>query len=830
MTVDTSLFVVSPTFQDYIVDKDTGAPLAAGVVTMYQDDSRLTLKNWYYQTGIPGAYTYVALPNPLTLSSVGTISVAGQDVIPYFYPYDESPDAPAQSVQLYYVTVVSSDNVAQFTREGFPYLNLDQGGGAATDQLLDNLLPNGQFAAHQNGPNADGLVENKLSIIAPGGIKGWQYLQVASGDATDEDFITFDYLSQEPSGLGGNPRWATRIKCTSPGNSTEKALGVTFPNVNHFESDSLVYTFGFAASSNSGAPLNVTFALLKNFGTGGSTQQIIPVESFTIPSGEYLQQFVSFTFGSNETFTVGPDNDDEISLLISFPVSSTFNVSLTNFILVPGQVALSSYPDRPDNYVFAPGVVGSGYRVDPTGMDLYLPLMMTPAGISPDDTCIGKPYMSFKAPNDIELLCDGSSYQRTAYSSVGIPYQRLFNIFWEGGSHGGLPLFGTGLNFVSAYSTTAGSASVFTVTQNDAAGSVQSPPADSVAAATGWTFSTARTTDTTGIYNFTAFRNGLNSIYIRGITPNETNIAALSNANAGTSGFTVTPIVPRNETSAPGSSPLTTAPAGPVGVNQEFQVSNILGGSSLIVGSGMAGIYWTFTTPDYQSDGMGAGGITVYYVVNGEIAPSTDADLFVPVNILSADTNDDVAYKTIAALHGGYLSNITPLSGTATPNSSYWTLEANNVNYYVWQNKDDTGVDPKVPGYTGIEVDYAGTATNLQVVQANLLAVNSFIFAVPNASGLFPRVIDTTGVFDYDAATRAGLGNAAIWGAIAGTVQAGQVGPHSHPVPQYSGGGSTLHIENVTTDNTFSTYDYVQFNSGQETRGINLGVYLVMRY
>ena len=34
--------------QDFLIDK-TGVPMAGGTVTLYQDNSRTTLKNWYYQ-------------------------------------------------------------------------------------------------------------------------------------------------------------------------------------------------------------------------------------------------------------------------------------------------------------------------------------------------------------------------------------------------------------------------------------------------------------------------------------------------------------------------------------------------------------------------------------------------------------------------------------------------------------------------------------------------------------------------------------------------------------------------------------------------------------
>ena len=91
MTINTDLLIAAPMLQDYLVDKDTGFPLANGQVSLYIDNQRSFFKNWYYQTGAPGAYTWIPLDNPLNLSSVGTIQDPnGNDVIPFYYPFDET--------------------------------------------------------------------------------------------------------------------------------------------------------------------------------------------------------------------------------------------------------------------------------------------------------------------------------------------------------------------------------------------------------------------------------------------------------------------------------------------------------------------------------------------------------------------------------------------------------------------------------------------------------------------------------------------------------------------------------------------------------------------
>jgi len=82
--------------------------MSGGIVTCYRDNSKTTLKNWYYQSSnfadASGNYTFSALPNPLTLSAAGTIcDINGVDTIPFFYPYDENDQTQSQP---YYITIV----------------------------------------------------------------------------------------------------------------------------------------------------------------------------------------------------------------------------------------------------------------------------------------------------------------------------------------------------------------------------------------------------------------------------------------------------------------------------------------------------------------------------------------------------------------------------------------------------------------------------------------------------------------------------------------------------------------------------------------------------
>ena len=125
----------------YFVDKSTGAPLAGGIVSFWEDDSRATPKPVYELTGAPPNYTFTPLPNPLILSSTGTfVDSLGNNISVYYFPYDSvQPDA---AVQLYYITVTNSLGTQQFTRQAWPSNVTQQ---QPVVQGISNLITNPQF-------------------------------------------------------------------------------------------------------------------------------------------------------------------------------------------------------------------------------------------------------------------------------------------------------------------------------------------------------------------------------------------------------------------------------------------------------------------------------------------------------------------------------------------------------------------------------------------------------------------------------------------------------------------------------------------------------------
>ena len=137
-----SMYITATDLNQYLVDKASGQPLAGGIISFYEDSSRTTPKPVYELTGSPPNYTYTALPNSLTLSSVGTIvDAGGNQVALYYYPYDANGD-----IQLYYIVVTDANGNPQFTREAWPNITAEDDPSINQNNVIINQLSNPQFA------------------------------------------------------------------------------------------------------------------------------------------------------------------------------------------------------------------------------------------------------------------------------------------------------------------------------------------------------------------------------------------------------------------------------------------------------------------------------------------------------------------------------------------------------------------------------------------------------------------------------------------------------------------------------------------------------------
>jgi hypothetical protein len=206
-------FIQVPPLQDYFVDKDTGFPLSAGIVTFYEDNDHTVLKPVYQLTVTPSnTYVYNPLTNPLQLSSVGTfMDENGNDIVPYFFPFDGTPTATNNNVDLYFITVFSSAGVMQFTRDAWPNF-FGTGMNGANLATTENLLSNPQFS-----------VVNFSTITPPSGVVfNVSGANLVTNIAPDWDLVTSGTgtvtVKQIPStivGLPSNAPYLLDINSTS---------------------------------------------------------------------------------------------------------------------------------------------------------------------------------------------------------------------------------------------------------------------------------------------------------------------------------------------------------------------------------------------------------------------------------------------------------------------------------------------------------------------------------------------------------------------------------------------------------------------------------------
>jgi hypothetical protein len=329
MAINTELLIAAPMLQDYFVDKTTGTPLAAGIVTCYQDNSRTTLKNWYYQTGSPGSYTYTQLPNPLTLSAVGTISDAnGVDTIPFFYPYDENDDS---TVQTYYITVDSSTGTRQFTRQNFPFVSQE----AVNNNVptLDNVITNNVFYHNIGSLNLTNVTN---TVLAPSQHDGYmasnlndiRFVKSVNG-ATDTVTFTSFGLNNDPLVDDITPEYYLNLQCsaTQAGETRKSVLIPISFHIKTLESVNATVTIqgqNVAGSTSSTITLNI----YQFTGTGALSPSVTTVVDTIQLTNSWQKYSKNFTFPSSQGLTLSSAGDDAFFLEIGYPLSSTFDINI----------------------------------------------------------------------------------------------------------------------------------------------------------------------------------------------------------------------------------------------------------------------------------------------------------------------------------------------------------------------------------------------------------------------------------------------------------------------------------------------------------------------
>lgn len=379
MAIDISKLVSAAMMQDFIISK-SAVPLAAGVITMYDDSNQTVLKNWYYQTGVFGNYSYVALPNPMTLSAAGTMQdVNGNDIIPFYYPWSETDSSVAQS---YFVTVYDANGQLQFTRSNFPFVASGGSGPSTVIPSYENYIINNRFWRNLN-TIAAGTLGNAWTTqynntgtvyyqnLCPGQHDGFSmpeinYVKNVNGSCTEQ--ITFKTFPQQQTPLIINdvqPEFYINHNCTA--DTSGASLKVyQFPISLHLATLTCQnFTFTIQGQLGGG---NATIGVYVYMfcGTGVASPAPFFVGNVTFNS-TWTKTSLSYTFPADLGFTLGSSgtggNDDAYYIQIAMPTASTggaicnLNFAIPSLYLSPqAQVPTNSFAtyDQIDSVVAAP--------------------------------------------------------------------------------------------------------------------------------------------------------------------------------------------------------------------------------------------------------------------------------------------------------------------------------------------------------------------------------------------------------------------------------------------------------------------------------------------
>jgi hypothetical protein len=791
-----SRYVIAPSLQEYFVDKDSGLPMSGGQVFFYHDTARSILKDVYELSGSPPNYTYTVLPNPVTLSAVGTFQDAsGNDIIPYYFPFVSLTD---DTVDLYYIEVYNSDGVLQFTREGWPNVS---GSGSSTGQDITNFVPNGQFLLHDNIPasSSNSFVVNQVSqditTIAQG---GWTFERGPSSTATD--FITFPRYGSAITSPTGNPRYACQIQTTIEGSDTRKDLCLTFPDVNKFASNTEYYNFYFEGQSQTGSAINnVQIIVRKFFGTGGSpsaTTETV-VTSISLAAGSITKYNTPILFGTNENKSIGTNNDDYVQIVLRFPPTGIQTALVTDFCLTFNLGKLSEFPTQTNAEQLDESTAGWFPTPDPNGFDLYLPAVLTPSGLTFSDADIGKIYAAMYETLPIgELDCDGSQYLTENYSMDKIPYARLQAKWFDSTNLNNY--FGNGSDYMTANFTN------LSLTSTSFRLNITSPGAGTIADVnTGFTFTPITTGVQTGE---TAYTEG-------GITVIDNVIGLRTPATGGTSGFAVTTL--RNSTL--NYYTFSVVPSTPV----------------------TAGTYFTFVSS--------LGSFYVWFTVDGAGSDPAPGGTGIKVAILSTYVVNEVARCIKDAMNGFQSSSVFPVIGSSVVPGSYFTVtipSPSSKTFYVWYTKDGMGTDPQptMRQSLKVKVNILSTDSIVNVVTKSISAINMKYFATPDLRGQFLRGWDAGAGVDLDSALRFTQNNSFLTNQL-GSFELDQFFSHLHASGTLSGTvqttdtGSTPSSAHVAAilfapDSTqpVTITGSTALTGGAETAPVNCAVRWIVKY
>lgn len=308
-----SLYMISPSLQEYFVDKTTGEALSSGSISFYKDNDRAVLKEVFTLTGGVDAYVYTPIINPVLLSGVGTPTDGfNNDIVIYLYPYDSNGN-----VELYYVVVKDADGITQFTRQAWP--NLVE--GTSTETFAYNYARNWSFYSWSNATS---------------------YENIKNGSATDTDFVVDDwaysqndtaqiinitqgiYTTGDNSVPTNSPYYLIYENTLAASGGTYNYFYQTYESVETLQGQEVAVEIWLRRPTPSISG-DIVVSLTQHFGTGGTPSDDVTTTVLTVglsPSSSSWQRFTgSVLLPSTSGKSRGTNGDDNLILNINMPLN-----------------------------------------------------------------------------------------------------------------------------------------------------------------------------------------------------------------------------------------------------------------------------------------------------------------------------------------------------------------------------------------------------------------------------------------------------------------------------------------------------------------------------
>ena len=321
--IPSDLYISFEGIQTYFVNKDDGAPLSGGYVKFWSDPSRTVTKDVFQQVRQPdNSFLFVNIGSTVTLTAVGTFGSPsdGSDIQVYAFPYEGTEEVPG-AIQLYYVSVYSSDNILQFTRDAVPS-NVADSQSIDEFEGSDNQIENPQFVVtFLPGSNTAVLSltgTDTVTSIAP----NWDLI------TTGTDTVTVTQEAIAASDVPTNPPFAINIQGSA--GVTSMKLRQRFTNSPRLMGRGYISATMIAKSFDPGAVL----LTMDYVASSGYTANLINASTNALSTYTVLKNDLS-----TETASTSTDSGSAgyVDIVITIPTNTYVGISSVQIVSVENE-------------------------------------------------------------------------------------------------------------------------------------------------------------------------------------------------------------------------------------------------------------------------------------------------------------------------------------------------------------------------------------------------------------------------------------------------------------------------------------------------------------